>query len=112
PAASFSWPKRWSSRSSPARRPKSSSSCSVIFRQAPSSRNTSTRPFLWGDAWMRSIRIVEVVGAHIHRPARRLGGDAGLVAHQLVEVFPNVRLQLFRHLRVLLEVPLGGVPAL
>ncbi len=78
-AAFFSCSRRLPSKSSPVRRPKSSASCSVIFRQAPSSRNTSTRPFLWADAWTRSIRIFEVVCAHIHRPACRLGGDAGLV---------------------------------
>ena len=54
--------------------------------RSPPVRYTSTRSFLCRDGWMRSILVIEVVGGHVHRPARRLGGDLGLAAHQLVEV--------------------------
>ena len=62
---------------------------------------------------MRSILIVEIVSGDVHRLARRLGGgDPGLVAHQLIEIGPDLRLHIGGNIGIFLQILLGGVPAL
>lgn len=61
---------------------------------------------------MRSILVIEVVGGHVHRPARRLGGNLELTAHQLMKVPADGGLQLVGLVGVVPEILLGGVAAL
>ena len=59
-----------------------------------------------------SIGVVEVVGGHVHGPASSLGGDLGLIAHELEEVPTDSGLQAVGHLRIVLQVLLGRITAL